>query len=315
MKEWWLVPVRWVLYGIARMPFAVLYVISDVIFFFLYHIVRYRRKLVSDNIRSSFPDMTEAEVKATARQFYRNFADYFMETVKLHHVSDEEIMKRIEFKDVDIIDTLWDKGLSIVCYFSHCFNWEWAPSVTLHTRHKRGDNCKFAQVYRPLRSEFFDSFFLDLRSRFGSLSFPKSTVFRDLIRLRRDNVLSITGFMSDQKPSHGDVTHVVSFLNHPTAIITGTEQLARRLSMAVVYWDMEKLSRGHYRITTRLMTENAADTEPFFLTDLYSRLLQKTIQRNPSIWLWSHNRWKYPVTFADDNSRAESRPSDCGNNP
>ncbi len=314
MKHWLYMPVKWVLNGLAYLPLRVLYVLADVIYFLLFYVVRYRRKVVFKNLHESFPEMTEEQVKATAKQFYLNFADYFVETIKLHHISDSEMMRRMEFVDVDIIDRLWDEGRSIVCYFSHCGNWEWAPSITLHTRRRPGESCEFGQVYRPLRNKFFDRYFLDLRSRFGSLSFPKSSVLRDLLRMRRAGTLSITGFMSDQKPSHGDVTHVVEFLNHPTAIITGTEQLARRLGMAVVYWDMEKLSRGHYRITTRLMAEDASATEPYRLTDQYARLLETTIRRNPSIWLWSHKRWKIPVTFADDNSYDKLPATDRGNN-
>lgn len=291
-----------IFHGAARLPFGVLYAIADVLFFIIYHIVRYRRKVVDSNLAESFPGAPEEERRKIARQFYRNFADYIVETLKLAHVTDDEMRSRMVFEGTDIIDRLFDEGKSIVCYFSHTFNWEWAPSITLWTRHKPETDAVFAQVYRPLRNEFFDRYFLTLRSRFGSRSFPKSSVLRDLIRLRRDNKLSITGFMSDQKPSHGDLIHVVKFLNHPTAIITGTEQLARRMEMAAIYWDTEKLGRGRYRITTRLLTENAALLPPMELTDAYAAMLETTIRRNPSIWLWTHKRWKYPVTFADDNS-------------
>lgn len=308
MNDWKYLPLKWLLGGLSRLPFGVLYVISDVIYFILFYIVRYRRKVVAGNIRDSFPQMSEADVSRTVKEFYRNFTDYFVETIKLNHITDKEMEERMTFEGTEIIDRLFDQGRSIVVYFSHCGNWEWAPSITLHTRHKADVGAVFAQVYRPLRNRFFDEYFLHLRSRFGSRSFPKSTVLRDLLRVMKSGMPSITGFMSDQKPSHGDVTHVVEFLNHPTAVITGTEQLARRLKMAVVYWDMEKLSRGHYRITTRLMAENAADTADYELTDSYARLLETTIRRNPSIWLWSHKRWKIPVTFADDNSH-EKRSS------
>lgn len=295
-------PLTWLFKGLARLPFGILYGIADVLFFIIYYVVRYRRKTVEKNIADSFPEMSAKERRKVIRQFYRNFADYVVETLKLEHVSDEEIKQRMTFENVELIDRLMDEGKSIVAYFSHTGNWEWAPSVTLWTRHRPEVDAVFAQVYRPLRNKFFDQYFLHLRSRFHPRSFPKSSVLRDLIRVRREGLPSITGFMSDQKPSHGDLIHVVDFLNHPTAIITGTEQLARRLEMAVVYWDMEKTSRGHYRITTRLIAENAAQTQPMEITDTYARMLETTIRRNPAIWLWTHKRWKHPVTHADDNS-------------
>lgn len=314
MKDWKYLPLKWLLGLLSRLPFGALYAVADVIYFILYYVVRYRVKVVKKNLRESFPEMTEREIDRTTREFFRNFADYFVETIKLNHISDEEMAGRMEFVDTEIIDRLMDEGRSIVVYFSHCGNWEWAPSITLHTRRKPDAGAVFAQVYRPLRNRFFDEYFLHLRSRFGSRSFPKSTVLRDLLTVRKSGLPSITGFMSDQKPSHGDVTHVVEFLNHPTAIITGTEQLARRLKMAVIYWDMEKLSRGHYRITTRLMAEDASLTGEYELTDTYASLLETTIRRNPSIWLWSHKRWKIPVTFADDNSHEKFQKRNSGHN-
>ena len=113
----------------------------------------------------------------------------------------------------------------------------------------------------------------------------------------------MTGFMSDQKPSHGDTIHVVRFLNHPTAIITGTETVARRLDAAVVYWDMRKVCRGHYSIRTVLITDTPTQLPEYAITDRYASLLQQTIKADPAIWLWSHKRWKHPVTFADNGKK------------
>lgn len=293
-------PVKWFLGALARLPFGMLYCISDFIYFLIYHAVGYRKKVAEANIKASFPEKDDRERKQILKQFYRNFADYFVETIKLGHISDEEMMRRMEFVGVEEIDRAFDEGRSIAIYFSHCGNWEWAPSITLWSRHKPSDKVAFAQVYRPLKNQWFDKYFLKLRSRFGSVSFDKKMVFRDLLKLRRDGIQSITGFMSDQKPSHGDVGHIMMFLNHPTAIITGTETLARRLDMEVFYWDMDKLSRGHYRLTVRPITSHPNDMPMNSITDVYGRMLEETIRRNPSIWLWTHKRWKNPVEMPKD---------------
>lgn len=300
MKKILYAPLGWLLKAVALLPFGVLYAIADFVYVLLYYVIRYRRKVVVKNISESFPDKSHEWHVRVVREFYHNFADYIFETIKLLHVSDAEMMKRMEFVGVGMMDDILASGRSITAYFSHCGNWEWAPSITLHSRFKPGNGVEFCQVYRPLRNEWFDREMLALRSRFGSLSFKKSQLLRDLIKLRRDNIVSITGFMSDQKPSHGDAVHVVEFLNHPTAVITGTATVAHRLAMAVIYWDMEKISRGHYRITMRLISPDASKDEPLAITDKYISMLEATIRRNPSIWLWSHKRWKNPVTFADN---------------
>lgn len=297
MKYWQYKPLGWLFGGISRLPFGMLYVLSDILFVLLYHVVGYRRKVALKNIADSFPDKSPEEHKAICRQFFRNFADYFFETIKMNHITDDEMRRHTVIEGVEQIDRYVEQGRSVAVYFSHCGNWEWGTSITLWAHNNPTNGVVYAQVYRPLTNKWFDAYFLKLRSRFGSVSFDKRMVFRDLLLLKRDGVLSVTGFMSDQKPSAGDVTHVVKFLNHPTAMITGTETIVRRLNLVAFYWDVEKPSRGHYRLTLRLITDNPDSMPQFAITDVYARLLQQTIERNPSIWLWTHKRWKYPVQY------------------
>lgn len=309
MKEWKYKPLELLLRCGARMPLWLLYTIADFLFVVLYHMVRYRRKVALKHISDSFPDKNHNEHQRVCRKFYRNFADYIVETIKLGHISDREMMSRMTFDGMETIDKLLRDGKSIVAYFSHTFNWEWAPSITLWSDMKPGIDAEFCQVYRPLRNKWFDAYMLKLRSRFHPLSFPKSNTLRELLKLRKEGMPSITGFMSDQKPSHGDPTRVLMFLNHPTAFITGTETLARKLKMAVVYWDMTKVKRGRYNISMKLLTEDASTLPPMELTDRYARLLEDTIRRDPSNWLWTHKRWKNRVTLPPDETDDTAMPS------
>ncbi len=145
---------------------------------------------------------------------------------------------------------------------------------------------------------------LGIRSRFGTLSIPKSTAFRTLLRLRRSGIRTVTGFMSDQKASHGDPTLPLRFLGRTTSFITGTETLARKTGNAAVYLDMHKLGRGHYRLTVRLLSENVALEPAGSVTSRYAAMLEETIRRNPSIWLWSHRRWKWERQDANEQETA-----------
>ena len=158
------------LYGCALMPFWLLYRLADVTFFLLFYIIRYRRKVVSKNLSESFQDKSAHELRTIERKFYRNFADYIFETIKLLHISDRQMAARMTFDNVDIIDRYTADGRSVAVYFSHCGNWEWAPSVTLHTRLRPDEGIIFGQVYRPLRDKWTDALMLKLRSRFKSHS-------------------------------------------------------------------------------------------------------------------------------------------------
>lgn len=277
---------------VGHLPFWVLYGLADVAFVLVYYVVRYRRGLVTRNLAAAFPAMTAAGLRSTRRRFYRNLCDYFFETAKLASVSDNAMRRRMTFTNPGMIDGLLDRQRSVAVYFSHCFNWEWAPSVTLWSRHREDSGVRFCQVYRPLANRGFDEWFLKVRSRFGSVSLAKRNVLRELLHMRRDGLLTVTGFMSDQKVSHLDTVISMPFMGRPTEVISGTEVLAAKLDMAAVYWDIERTGRGRYRITTRMLAENPSELPAGELTRRYISMLESTIRRDPSNWLWSHNRWK-----------------------
>lgn len=278
--------------ALALLPLSVLYGLSWVIYVLMRYVVRYRVKMVRKNLINSFPDADFKTLRRIEHDFYHNFADYIVETIKLLHISEKEMKQRFHFNNIEIIERHIADGKSVVCYFAHFFNWEWGSSFPLDAPALVAKGIDLNQIYRPLSNKRFDALMLQLRSRFGAKSLAKSLALRTFVRERRDGLLSVTGFMSDQKPSHGDQVHVVEFLNQPTRMITGTEQLARRLGMAVVYWDTRKTSRGHYEVDIIDMCDDASQTAEYQLTDAYARHLEATIRRQPAIWLWTHNRWK-----------------------
>lgn len=288
---------RVTLNGAALLPFWVLYGISDIIFLLAYYVVRYRRRLVRSNLAACFPEKSDTERRHIERRFYRSLGDYAVETLKIARMSDKIMRRHLTFENISEIDDALDRGRSVAAYFSHCGQWEWVTSITLWSSHGRDPQTDFCQVYRPLRNKFFDKFFLRLRSHFGSFSLKKREVARDLLKIKHAGRYSVTGFMSDQKPSHLDPVYVIKFLGRPTPVITGTEQLARRMDMTVVYLDMFKERRGHYRVVVRKLSDNPSSLPEHDLTKRYFAMLEETIRRNPAIWLWTHNRWKNHVTL------------------
>lgn len=282
------------MWGVSRLPLGVLYGFGFASYALLYYVVRYRRKIVRNNLKESFPEMTPRELRTVASDFYINFADYIVETIRLGGISKSNITSRVSFENIELLEQYLNEGRQVVAYFSHCFNWEWITSIGAVIDIP---GTELSEVYRPLKSKWMDGYMLRIRRRFGTQCYPKATVFRELIRRRREGIATVTGFMSDQKPSHNDPGYITTFLNHPTAMITGTETVARKLSAAVVFFDMTKLHRGRYHLRIVPMTSDASQLPEHQLTEMYTRLLEANIRRQPSIWLWSHRRWKHPVTL------------------
>ena len=286
--------------AVALLPLRVLYVLSDGVYLLIYRIFRYRRPVIRQNLTKCFPDKSLTEITEIEKKFYRNFADYIFETIKLLHISDKTIKRRMTFENVEAIDNAFISGRDVVVYFSHTGNWEWTPSIRLHSHFCDNPEVEFGQIYRPLKNKAMDRIMLKIRSRFGSRSIPKATALRQFVSYRRQKRLFVVGFMSDQTPKHESTRLVLSFFGRPTSVITGTEVLARRLDTTVVYWHMSKPERGHYHVRVVPMAESAAETKPGELTAAYFKLLEENIKAQPSLWLWTHKRWKSsPKTWED----------------
>jgi len=291
-------PLNAILHLLALMPFWVLYAVSDLMYVIVYWIVGYRKGIVRNNLKESFPEKSEKELRLIECKFYHHLADYFVETIKLLHISDDEMRQRCVIEGAELIDKAFDEDRSVILYASHYCNWEWLTSVTLWTRHRAFRDAIYAQVYRPLKNGWFDRFFLHLRGRFHSVCLAKNTVFRDLVRYRGGGKPVATGFISDQHPNVNDQGHVIRFLNHDTAMITGAELIIRKLDYVALHFDMVKLRRGHYKVTIVPICYDANALPMGEITDNYARRLEQRINEAPAYWLWTHNRWKHKVTIA-----------------
>lgn len=273
----------------ALLPLRVLYIFADILYVLTYHIVRYRRKMVWKNMSNSFPDKTEQEIVKIEKEFYHHFCDYFFETIKLLHISDEEMKQRMQFHGLDLLAEAMTDHKSCIMYLGHYGNWEWVPSIGLHLPQEMVK----AQIYQLISSRSFDEIFIKIRTRFKSLNIERKESMRSIIKLRNEGKQVIYGFISDQRPPRYYDQYWTTFLNQDTLTLTGTERIARKTKFAVVYLDIQKIKRGHYSGTFSLISADASQEPEYAITEMYMRKLEKTILRNPAYYLWTHNRWKF----------------------
>lgn len=272
---------------IARLPFRILYAFSDVLAWLACDVVRYRRKVVRDNLRSSFPEKTDKELRAIEKGFYRFLGDYFVETVKLGGMSEKTMRKRLVVEGIEEINGAVERGQSVSVYLGHYCNWEWVSSMPLHIDRR----AKSAQIYHPLENKFFDRLFYRLRTRFGACNLPMSDVLQTLVKWKKEGVVSVTGYIADQAPGF-NIHLFTDFLNHDTGVYTGPERISRFLGAKAVYAHISRPKRGYYRLRFIPLSENVRKEEIFSVTRKYFRCLEENIREAPQYWLWSHRRWK-----------------------
>lgn len=265
-----------------------LYGLSDAIYLIVYYIIRYRRKLVFQNMSDAFPDKSADEVRAIEKRFYHWFCDYLVETIKLFSISQEQLRRRMEFRGTDIVDAIVKDGQSCAVYLGHYCNWEWITSLPLWVT----PEAQCGQIYHALENKGFDQMFLDLRQRMGAVCIPMAETLRRIIKYRQEGRQVVIGYISDQVPFWNNIHHWCQFLNHDTPVLTGTERLARQTGHAVLYLDVTRPRRGYYVAEFKLITREPKQMKEFEITDIYFSMLEESILRAPEFWLWTHNRWK-----------------------
>ena len=274
-------------YLFSLLPLWVHYLISDVLYLFIYKIVGYRTAVVRKNLSSSFPNKSEEELRDIEHRFYRWFCDYLVETVKMFSISEKQIMHRMRFEGIEHINDDLKKHRSITVYLGHYCNWEWVCSLGLHITEGTA-----AQLYHPLESRLFDRLFLYSRERFKAHSIEMKEAFKVLADWQKEGRYSVTGYISDQVPGFSSMHYWPWFLNHDTPTYTGAERIARILDTSVYYFDIERPRRGYYVVKVVKICDNTKELPKFAITEQYYRLLETSIIRHPEFWLWSHNRWK-----------------------
>lgn len=278
------------LWVLTLLPLRVLYLLSDLIFILLFWGIRYRRKVVWENLSKAFPEKSEKERKRISRRYFRHLCDYFFETIKMIHLSEQQIQKRVGYDD-DYFKKKTEEGKNVVGLLGHNANWEWLTSIALQ------DNFHWIVPYHPLQnSPRFDAFMKKLRSRFGPEPVPMNQTYRRLMEISKSGKLFMAGMIADQSPPNPKNGHWLTFLNQDTAVMKGAERIAQKTDASIVYCKMLKVKRGYYKVVLTPITDNIANEESLYVTERYFELLEEHIKEQPECWLWSHRRWKYKRT-------------------
>lgn len=279
--------VAWCVKAVALLPFPVLYALSDALYYIVYYVARYRRKVARRNLVSSFPEKSMAEIRHIERDFYRFFVDMVFESAKLMTMSKEEMMRRMVFVNPEAITQFTDRGISVSAYLGHFGNWEWISSAALWVP----ADIEMAQIYHNLKSKAMDEVVLHMRERMGQ----KCVEMRDTVRFMASDSdrPRVIGFIADQSPKRKVAKYFIPFLNHEVPVLTGTEKATKHYGYQALFIAVRRVKRGYYQAEFVPLADDPASLPDFELTDRYFARLEAEIRQHPELYLWTHNRFKY----------------------
>lgn len=270
---------------LSLLPYPLLYLISDIIFLLMYHVIGYRKEVVFTNLKNSFPNKSKQELKKIMSDFYVHLCDVIMESIKGFTISEKQLRKRLIIKNPEFSNYFADKGKSIIFVGGHYNNWEiCAQAFAMYSNHK----C--IGIYKPLSNAFINDKIYTSRSKYGMQLISMKQTKKSF---EEGNDAKAIVFGSDQNPANPKRAHWVEFLNQDTAVLFGAERYAKEYNWPVVFVSISKVKRGYYEVEYSLITDKPKNQPHGKITEDFTKRLEQDIINKPQYWLWSHKRWKH----------------------
>lgn len=275
------------LWLVSRLPFRLLYGLSNILYYLVYHVFGYRKKVVRENLRLAFPEKSNEEIKAIEKKFYRHMCDMFLEMIKTMGITQKQLQKRFVFTNLELLHELEAKNKSVMLMFPHYASWEWAIVLDVHIKSKGYG------IYQKINNRYFDKLIRDIRAKFGTTLISTKETKEIVAKNRRAGRLSTYGILSDQSPMRQKAQYWTAFMGIVVPVHVGAENLCKKLDLPAVYLKVKKLKRGHYQGTFKMLAENPNEFKDFEITDAFLREVEDSIREAPEYYFWTHKRWKH----------------------
>lgn len=270
---------------ISRLPFFILYGISNGLYFIIYRMFGYRKTVVRKNLTNSFPKKSAAEIRTIEKAFYRHLCDLIIESVKNFTISEATAHERMKIENPELLESYFSKGQNVILVGGHYNNWElFALAIAGQIKHTP------MALYSPLKNKFWNEKIIGSRSKYGLHMLRIDPILQKIKEQKEEQFAVIFG--SDQSPRRSQLVHFTNFLNQETAVAYGAERMARELDMPIIAGSNLKVSRGHYKVIFTLVSDDHSKFKKGEITAAFTRLLEKDILDAPQYWLWTHRRWK-----------------------
>lgn len=275
------------LYGLSALPLGVLYKLSDFLYFLQNYVIKYRKKVVIENLKNSFPEKSDKEIQQISKQFNKNFCDFTVETIKGITISQEEIDQRISVKNIEAMQRIYDEKRNVMVLCGHVFNWEWLKGLGVHL-----PTPNIFAVYHVAKNELVNEIIKKSREKFNGETIPMQKATEGILRIPNDGD-SLFLMVADQSPYKKAIRYDLQFLNQTTPVFQGFDKLARRKNMGIVYLNISKPKRGKYEYEVIQITPDGDEFKENEVVHKFFDLLEKNIQQDPANYMWTHKRWKY----------------------
>ncbi|MGN8054817.1 lysophospholipid acyltransferase family protein [Pedobacter sp. 22163] len=274
------------LYLLSLLPLSLLFFFARLLYYLLYYVIGYRKKVVRQNLTHSFPEKSPVEIKAIEKKFFLYLAELIFEIIKMSSISKAETLKRVKFTGLEQLEAHFAAGESILACTGHYGNWE-LGTLALGL----SISAKTMVIFKPIKNKIFETWFDCMRTKYGNVFIAMRQTLRGMATYKNEPTLLC--FASDQSPTREETKYFVDFLHQQTAALLGVEKIAKSTKRPIYYFKVSVVKKGYYHVEVLPMCLDPAKMDEFAITNLHFKFLENIIKEQPQYWLWSHKRWKF----------------------
>lgn len=274
------------LYLVSLLPLPVLFFFARLLYYLLYYVIGYRKKVVRQNLANSFPEKSSDDIIAIEKKFFLFLSQLIFEIIKMTTISEKETLKRVKFSGLEQLEKHFNAGESVLACTGHYGNWELGTlALGLNI------SAKTMVIYKPLSNKIVEAWFNGFRTKYGNIFIAMRQTLRGMAAYKNEPTLFC--FATDQAPTRQETKYFVNFLYQPTAALSGLEKIAKSTNRPIYYFKVTVVKRGYYHVEVLPMCLNPSLMDEYEITNLHFKFLEDIIKEQPQYWLWSHKRWKF----------------------
>ena len=254
--------------------------ISSNLFIFFGPLIK-KNNIIKNNLKKFPSNLSKEDEKDLINKMWSNYGMTFVEYIYLRKFRNSS--SHITIKGEKILNEVFSKNKPVIFISGHFANFE------LMSMEITKKNIKLATIYRPLNNYFLNPYMEYVRKKYICKNQIKKGIngVREAIKFLNDGCS--LAMMIDQRVSEGEK---IDFFGKSALTSTLTAQLAIKFDLKIVPVFIERKSNNNFRIEFQNQIKASDFKNKIDLTIKLNKILEEMITRNPTQWIWTHNRWK-----------------------
>ena len=241
------------------------------------------KKLIRSNILKALPNLNEIQIKNITHKMWNNYGRILSEYMFIKKFREKKFHKNIIIEGQDILEKIKYEKKPVIFISGHFNNFE------LMAMQIEMSGIDLATIYRPLNNIFVNVIMEKIRKKYICKNQIKKGMqgMRELLSMFKNG--TSVALMIDQRVSEGIKSNFFGTKAYTTTI---PAQFVKKFNCKIVPIYIERVFDINFKIYVEKPIEYQKDDSLEKITQDLNLRLEKMILKNPSQWIWSHNRWK-----------------------